>query len=281
MSSCITFVKNYMISFQSVGFVFQNGSTGLRDVTLDIGEGITAIIGANGAGKTTLVKHMNGLLIPKWGNVFVNGHNTRSATAAQLSKMVGILFQNSERQLFSNTVEDEISYGLRNFGFREDDIKAKVNEALSFFDLSEYRDKSPLTLSGGEKKRLCLAIVLAWEPDFLVLDEPTIGQDRISKERIEGLVNYLASKRKGVIIISHDVEFLWNLQPRIIAMADGSILAVGNASHIFSKKGIVRKTRIVKPQLLELSTLLESVSSPFSSQDEAANYLTGLLNKSS
>jgi len=281
MNSCKTFVKNYMISFQSVGFVFQNGTTGLHDVTLEIGEGITAIIGANGAGKTTLVKHMNGLLIPKSGNVFVNGHNTRDATVAQLSRMIGILFQNSERQLFSNTVEEEIAFGLRNFGFRDDRIKAKVDEVLSFFDILEYRGKSPLTLSGGEKKMVCLAVVLAWEPDFLVLDEPTIGQDRINKERIESLVKFLASKRKGVIIISHDVEFLWNLQPRIIAMADGSILADGKASHIFSKKRIVEKTRIVKPQLLELSSLLETVSNPFSSQDQAVKYLTELMNKSS
>ena len=270
-----------MISFHSVGYVFENGCTGLHQVTLDIGEGVTAIIGANGSGKTTLVKHMNGLLIPKKGNVFVNGYNTRHATVAQLSKMVGILFQNSERQLFANTVAEEISYGLMNFGFRDDETKTKVNEALSFFDLSKYRHKHPLTLSSGEKKRLCLAVVLAWEPDYLVLDEPTIGQDRISKERIEGLVKFLASKGKGVIIISHDVEFLWNLQPRVIAMANGAILADGKASIIFSKKQIIQKTRILKPQLLELSTLLETVGSPFSTQDEAFNYLTALLNKPS
>ncbi len=270
-----------MISFQSVGFVFQNGTRGLNDVTLEIGEGITAIIGANGAGKTTLIKHMNGLLVPKRGNVFVNGQNTKDATIAQLSRMVGILFQNSERQLFSDTVGDEISYGLRNFGFRDDQVEAKVDEVLSIFDLSDYRDKSPLTLSGGEKKMVCLAVVLAWEPDFLVLDEPTIGQDRINKERIESLVRFLASKRKGIIIISHDVEFLWNLQPRVIAMSNGSILADGKASHIFSNKRIIHKTRIVMPQLLELSTLLETVSNPFSSRDQAVNYLTGLMNKSS
>ncbi len=269
-----------MISFQSVGFDFQNGTTGLHDVTLEIGEGITAIIGANGAGKTTLVRHMNGLLVPKLGNVFVNGQNTRDATVAQLSRMVGILFQNSERQLFSNTVEEEISYGLKNFGVRDDQIGAKVDEVLSFFDLSDYRAKSPLTLSGGEKKMLCLAVVLAWEPDFLVLDEPTIGQDSINKERIEALVRRLASKRKGIIIISHDVEFLWNLQPRVIAMSNGSILADGKASHIFSNRRIIQKTRIVRPQLLELSTILETVSNPFSSQDQAVNYLKGLMNKS-
>ncbi|MCZ6613107.1 MAG: ABC transporter ATP-binding protein [Thaumarchaeota archaeon] len=269
-----------MISFQSVGFVFQNGTRGLHDVTLEIGEGITAIIGANGAGKTTLVRHMNGLLVPKLGNVFVNGQNTRDATVAQLSRMVGILFQNSERQLFSNTVEEEISYGLKNFGLRDDQIGAKVDEVLSFFDLSDYRGKSPLTLSGGEKKMLCLAVVLAWEPDFLVLDEPTIGQDSINKERIEALVRRLASKRKGIIIISHDVEFLWNLQPRVIAMSNGSILADGKASHIFSKRRIIQKTRIVRPQLLELSTILETVSNPFSSQDQAVNYLKDLMNKS-
>ncbi|MFQ6010841.1 MAG: energy-coupling factor ABC transporter ATP-binding protein [Nitrososphaerales archaeon] len=269
-----------MISFQSVYFNFQNGNPGLRNVTLDFGSGITAVIGANGAGKTTLVKHMNGLLVPKSGQVLINGHNTRESTVAQLSRVVGVLFQNSEKQLFSNTVEDEISFALMNFGFTDDYIKKRVNEALSSFKLIGSRDKSPLTLSGGEKKRLCLAVVLAWQPDYLVLDEPTIGQDRIGKDRIETLVKFLASRRKGVIIISHDIEFLWNLQPRVIAMADGAIVADGKANLIFSDERIIRKTRISKPHLLEISSLLDRGKSPFSSQDEATAYLAGYLKKS-
>ncbi|MEM3510071.1 MAG: ABC transporter ATP-binding protein, partial [Nitrososphaerales archaeon] len=163
-----------MIEFNSVTYIHPAGVKALDDITVKFGQGeLVAIVGANGAGKTTLVKHMNGLLKPTKGTVKVFGYDTTQQTVASLSRRVGVVFQNSDHQLFSDTVEHEVEFGLRNFGFSHEVVKQRVDWALRFFGLNEYATTSPMMLSGGEKKRLCLAAVLAWDPDVLVLDEPT------------------------------------------------------------------------------------------------------------
>lgn len=242
-----------MISFDSVRFVHQNGVVALENVDLKIGDGeLVAIVGENGAGKTTLIKHINGLLKPTKGTVSVFGLDTKKTSVAQLSRRVGIVFQNPDHQLFSDSVENEIVFGLRNFGMEEETIAKRVQWALEFFGLDEYRKSSPLMLSGGEKKRLCLAMVLAWDPDVLILDEPTVGQDFAQKEKLEQIVRMLATRSKTVIIVSHDVEFIWPLQPRVIIMSRGQIIADGSAERAFSDRKAAEEANLVRPQLLDL-----------------------------
>ncbi|MEM3716029.1 MAG: ABC transporter ATP-binding protein, partial [Candidatus Bathyarchaeia archaeon] len=167
-----------MIEVEDVYFTYPNGVEALKGVSLKIYDGeFIAIMGQNGAGKTTLVKHFNGLLKPTRGRVLVDGVDTRHTTVASLARKVGFVFQNPDHQLFSETVEEEISFALRNFGFDENVIRERVEWALNLLDLAQYRKASPFMLSGGERKRVALASVLAWDPDILVLDEPTIGQD--------------------------------------------------------------------------------------------------------
>ncbi len=153
------------IEFKDVTFAHQTGVTALRDVSLSIAKGETvAIVGENGAGKTTLVRHINGLLKPSKGSVLVDGVDTRQTTSAALSRKIGIAFQNPDHQLFSDSVENEVAFALRNFGFADQLIAERMGWALDFFGLSQYRKSSPLVLSGGEKKRLTLACILAWHP---------------------------------------------------------------------------------------------------------------------
>ena len=143
-------------------------------------------------------------------------------STAALARKVGIAFQNPDHQLFSDSVENEITFALKNFGFDEALIEKRLDWALGFFGLEEYRKSSPLILSGGEKKRLTLASILAWDPDVVVLDEPTVGQDAIQKEKLAEITRMLHSAGKTIIIVSHDVEFLWTLQPRLLVMKQGS-----------------------------------------------------------
>jgi energy-coupling factor transport system ATP-binding protein len=241
-----------MIEFQEVTFVHQNGVKALDGVTLRVDTGeMVAIVGENGAGKTTLVKHVTGLLKPAAGKVLVDGVDTRSASTAQLSRKVGVAFQNPDHQLFSESVEEEMSFALRNFGFAPDIVQNRVTWGLELFGLDEYRKSSPLVLSGGEKKRLTLACILAWDPQVVILDEPTVGQDSIQKEKLAGTIRMLKSTGKTVVVVSHDIEFLWPLQPRVVVMKAGRIAADAPAPALMQDRGLLESARVAQPQLVE------------------------------
>lgn len=247
-----------MIEFEDVTFVHQNGVKALEAVNLGVDRGETvAIVGENGAGKTTLVKHVTGLLKPTSGRVIVNGQETTKASTAQLSRIVGVAFQNPDHQLFSESVYEEMAFALRNFGFSPELVEQRVNWGLELFGLEEYRNSSPLVLSGGEKKRLTLACILAWDPDVVILDEPTVGQDAIQKERLSGTIKLLGSAGKTVIVVSHDIEFLWPLQPRVVVMKSGRIVADGPASSLMLEKDVLADARVSQPQLVAFYQALE------------------------
>ena len=230
----------------------ENGVRALDGVSLKIGSAETvAIVGENGAGKTTLVKHVTGLLKPAAGDVVVDGQNTRTTSTAQLSRKGGVAFQNPDHQLFSESVEQEMSFALRNFGFAPELVEQRVRWGLELFGLEEYRTSSPLVLSGGEKKRLTLACILAWDPEVVILDEPTVGQDSIQKEKLAGTIRMLTSSGKTVVVVSHDIEFLWPMQPRVVVMKAGRVLGDGPAAGLMRDRGLHDTARLAQPQLVE------------------------------
>jgi len=261
-----------MIEFKGVSFRQPNGIMALRDINLQIEAGeMVSIVGGNGAGKTTLLKHLNGLLKPTTGSVKVFGRETREMSVAQLSRRIGLVFQNSDHQLFSDTAEAEVLFGLKNFGFGEQEAKRRADEVFRYFGLEGLRGRAPLTLSGGEKKRLCIAAVMAWDPDVLVLDEPTVGQDYTSKNRILETVRKLVSDGKTVIIVSHDLEFLWPLNPRTIVMSEGRILADGEPQSIFLQAELLSSAGLKQPQLVSIAGLF-GVQKPFGNVNEALKW---------
>lgn len=246
-----------LVEFRDVFFVHQSGATALSGVSLRVGKGETvAIVGENGAGKTTLVKHINGLLKPTRGSVLVDGAETRQATAAYLSRKVGIAFQNPDHQLFSESVESEVSFAMKNFGFAEEVISQRLDWALNFFGLQEYRSSSPLVLSGGEKKRLTLACILAWDPEVVVLDEPTVGQDALQKEKLAQIIRMLRSTGKTIVVVSHDIEFLWPIQPRLVVMSRGRVVADGEMGRVMADLALLEGARVTQPQLLRVYSAL-------------------------
>ena len=268
-----------MIEFSSVEYRHPNGIIALRDIDLKIRTGeVLVIVGENGAGKTTLIKHTNGLLKPSKGKVSVFDLDTSKESVANLSRKVGIIFQNPNHQLFSESVENEVEFALKNFGFQEKLKVERLEWALNFFDLARYKTTSPILLSGGEKKRLCIASVLAWDPDVVVMDEPTVGQDFVQKERLTQVIRMLVSNGKAVVLVSHDIEFIWPLQPRVIVMSEGRIIADNKADKIFQNKEILDKSRIIKPQLQKLSEKLH-VESPdaFSNVIDAKQWIISRL----
>jgi energy-coupling factor transport system ATP-binding protein len=252
-----------MIEAKNVYFTYPNDVEALKGVSLTIKNGeFVAIMGENGAGKTTLVKHFNGLLKPTKGTVHIDGVKTTKASVATLARNVGFVFQNPDHQLFSETVEEEIAFALKNFGFKEKIIKRRVTWALNLLGLTKYRKTSPFMLSGGERKRVALASILAWNPKILMLDEPTIGQDYRQKEKLLQFILQMKAQRKTIIIVTHDVEFVAECSPRVLLMREGRIVADGEALKVLTNPEILTQASIVPPQITQIFLQLSDFQLP-------------------
>ena len=252
-----------MIEVEEVHFTYPNGVEALKGVSLAIKDGeFVAIMGQNGAGKTTLVKHFNGLLKPSQGLVHVDGVETTKTSVATLSRNAGFVFQNPDHQLFSETVEEEISFALKNFGFEAEVIEKRVTWALNLLGLEQYRKTSPFLLSGGERKRVALASVLAWNPKTLILDEPTIGQDHQQKEKLRQFIVQMQTQGKTVVIVTHDVEFVAECNPRVVLMKEGRIVADGEGREILTTPEVLAQSSIVLPQIAQIFMKLTPLGLP-------------------
>jgi energy-coupling factor transport system ATP-binding protein len=271
-----------MIEAQDIYFTYPNDVEALKGISLTIQNGeFVAIMGQNGAGKTTLVKHFNGLLKPTKGKVLIDEVDTTKVSVATLARNVGFVFQNPDHQLFSETVEDEIAFALKNFGFKENVTKRRVTWALNLLGLTQYRKTSPFMLSGGERKRVALASVLAWNPKILILDEPTIGQDYQQKEKLRQFILQMKAQRKTIIIVTHDVEFVAECNPRVLLMLEGKIVADGEARKVLTNLEILTQASIVPPQIAQIFLQLSDLELPKNVIDiyEAQGILLKILEK--
>jgi energy-coupling factor transport system ATP-binding protein len=252
-----------MIEVEDVHFIYPNRVEALKGVSLVIKNGeFVAIMGQNGAGKTTLVKHFNGLLKPSKGIVRVDGVETTKTSVAALSRNAGFVFQNPDHQLFSETVEEEIAFALKNFGFEKEVIEKRISWALNLLGLEQYRKTSPFLLSGGERKRVALASVLAWNPETLILDEPTIGQDYQQKEKLRQFIAQMQAQGKTVVIVTHDVEFVAECNPRVLLMKEGRIVADGEGREILTTPEVLVQSSIVLPQIAQVFMKLAPLGLP-------------------
>ena len=222
----------------------------LKGINLTIKEGeLVAIMGENGAGKTTLVKHFNGILKPHKGYVKVCGLDTKEHTVAELARYVGLVFQNPDHQIFASTVLEETMFALKNFGWDLERAEKRAKEILKEMGLLDYINTSPFSLSGGEKKRLTIASVLVYDPEILVLDEPTVGQDYGQKRRLAKIIERINSLGKTIIVVTHDVEFVAEYIDHVIVMSGGRIIAKGEVTRILCDENIMKRARLLSPQL--------------------------------
>ena len=271
-----------MIEVENLHFIYPSNVEALKGISLNIRDGeFVAIMGQNGAGKTTLVKHFNGLLKPSRGFVKINSIETTKTSVAELAKNIGFVFQNPDHQLFSETVEEEIAFALKNFGFKEEVVKKRIDWAMNLLGLSQYRDTSPFLLSGGERKRVALASVLAWNPNTLILDEPTIGQDHRQKENLRQFIIQMQTQKKTIVMVTHDVEFVAECNPRVLLMRDGEIIADGKGTDILTDQELLTKSSIVLPQIAQIFQELSCFGLPQNIIDiyDAKNILIQILEK--
>lgn len=186
-------------------------------------DGRTAIVGPNGSGKTTLTRLMIGILQPSGGEIYLEGCPLAGYSLAEIGSRIGYVFQNPDLQLFCSTVAEEVGFGLTNRGYDSQTVAEKVDFYLDYFELAAYRNVFPMYLSQGEKQRLAIAAVLANEPEFLILDEPTIGLDAYRKRLLEDYLHKVARLGRGMLLVSHDVSFVNRMADRVVTMKNGCL----------------------------------------------------------
>ncbi len=271
---------------KNVDYSYPNGTSALKNINLSINKGeLVAIMGKNGAGKTTLIRTLNGLNKPTHGDIFINKENIKSKSIANLSKYVGIIFQNPSHQLFANSVEEEIQFSLKNLNLSDEEVQAKTKKTLEDFNLEKYRERSPLNLSGGESKKLAIASIICRDTDIIVFDEPTIGQDSKEIESFIKLIHNEKLKEKTIIIITHNIEFTFEYIPRTILMSDGKIIADGPTEDVLTSNFLVETSSLVLPQTKQLSYALNELglddTNHLTTKEDIITYLMKILKRES
>ncbi|MFX0140026.1 MAG: energy-coupling factor ABC transporter ATP-binding protein [Candidatus Hodarchaeota archaeon] len=252
------FEETPLIMIRDIGYTYPNGTVALKNINLNILRGeLIGIMGKNGAGKTSLIRTLNGLIRPTQGNIYINSENINSKSIATISKMVGIIFQNPLHQLFANSVEEEIKFSLKSFNLNKEELQIKIDYILQKFDLEKYRKRSPLNLSGGESKKLAVASIICRDPEILVFDEPTLGQDAKEIEFFINLIKNEINNGKTILIITHNVEFAYEYLPRTILMADGKIIADGPTKEVLKNELLIKQTALILPQVRQFYLALQ------------------------
>lgn len=282
------------ITFKSLSYIYDEGMPyahhALKDINLNIEEGkITAIIGKTGSGKSTLVEHLNALLVPSSGSleiedtIILPGKKNKGLKA--LRKKVGLVFQFSEYQLFEETILKDVAFGPKNYGASEQETIAKAKLALKMVGIDEsYYETSPFDLSGGQKRRIAIAGILALEPKIIVLDEPTAGLDpKGSQEMIDLFVKLNKKAGITVILVTHDNEIVYNYADNTVLMADGEVKYSGNTLELFNDKEKVKEFNILEPKILSVKNALNEkgfkIPSNVRTIEELAKYLSKELKK--
>ncbi len=244
-----------LLELQAIDHVFADGSTGLRSCSLALARGRRhALLGANGAGKTTLLQHLNGLLRPSAGRLLLDGRpvDYRRAGLADLRRRVGLVFQNPDRQLFSAQVEEDVSFGPLNLGLDAATVRARVAAALDAVGMREYAQRPVHHLSFGQKKRVCIAGVLAMEPEVLLLDEPMAGLDAPMQAELAQLLDSLAARGVTVLLSTHDIDFAYGWADDLHLMVAGRCIASGPAPAVVAQAGLLHASGQRLPLALAL-----------------------------
>ena len=243
---------------KNLHLTYPDGTPALKDINLSIKRGeFLGILGANGSGKTTFLKILNGLLKPTKGEIYLEGESIKSIHKDTLFKRVCTCFQNPDDQLFSPTVSEDIAFGPANMGLKKDDVRERVKYALSAVSMLEFADKAIHNLSFGEKKRICLAGVLAMGPEVMLLDEPTSCLDPAGVNSIMRLLRKL-NKENGITMImsTHSVDLVPLFIDRVVILNKGKIILDGKPEEAFSQVEIIRDAKLRLPRIGHLFEIL-------------------------
>ena len=264
------------ISVRNLNYIYNPGMPGetvaLNDVSFDVADGtILGIIGHTGSGKSTLLQHLNGLIKPTSGEVYINGEciTDGKVKMTDIRRKVGLVFQYPEYQLFEETVRKDVAFGPKNLGLDEEEQEARVKKAIGLvgLDYEEIKDLSPFELSGGMKRRVAIAGVIAMDPKILILDEPTAGLDPSAHRDILAMVRRIHDEM-GIILIfvSHNMGDIAEMSDRVMVMSDGKVALEGTPAEVFSQSDRLAEMGLGVPPAREITELIKSKVPQFESE---------------
>lgn len=242
-------MSHHKLEVRNLKFSYPDGHEAIKDISFTIHHGESVgIIGANGSGKSTLLMLMMGVLFPDKGEVIAGDIPVTKKTLAMIRQRLGLVFQEPDDQLFMTTVFDDVAFGPRNYNLDENEVKARVEEALQMVGIPHLKDRAPFRLSGGEKRSAAIACVLSMKPDVLIMDEPSSGLDPKSRRR---LINILKGFSHTKIITSHDLDMVLETCGRVIVLKDGKVAADGTASEILTNGELLEECGLELPLSLQ------------------------------
>lgn len=253
-------MKEPILSVRDLHYVYGNGQVALDGASVDINEGEKiAVIGSNGAGKSTFFLNMNGVLTPESGKITYRGTVINKKNLKELRKSIGIVFQDADNQIIASTVRAEVGFGPMNLKLLKEEVIKRVDEALTYMNILDFKDRPPHYLSGGEKKKVTIADIIAMKSEIIIFDEPTASLDPLNAQMLEEVLLKLGMEGKTMLISTHDVDFAYRWAERAIVFCEGKIIADGTPLEIFQNQETLKKANLKKPMMLEVyESLIEN-----------------------
>ncbi len=249
-----------MLKIEDLHYTYEDGTPALNGIDLEIGKGeFVAMLGSNGSGKSTLIRHLNGLFKPSLGRVLFQGQPLGDVEDQEVFSKIGIVFQDPDDQLFASTVEEDVAFGPANMGLTPDEIKERVHQALHMVNMQDFARKAVHALSHGQKKRICIAGILAMEPEIIILDEPTAGLDPMGVHSLMHLLEDL-NRDKGITMImaTHVVDLVPLFMSKIAILSRGQVLRFGTPDEVFGDAEALEKAKLHLPLIAELMHILKT-----------------------
>lgn len=248
-----------VLQARGLRFSYDGKGNALNGVSLDLyaGERV-AVLGPNGAGKSTFFLCLNGVLTPEAGEILLDGRPAGRKDRQKLCERVGIVFQNADDQIIASTVAAEVSFGPMNLRLPKEEVVRRVDHALDYMDLQAFRARPPHELSGGEKKRVTIADILAMESEVILFDEPASSLDPAGEERLEAVLERLSAEGRTLVISTHDMDFAFRWATRAVVFAGGKVIADGTPEAVFRDAETLRRAHLRPPALLEIFGMLRA-----------------------
>lgn len=247
-----------ILEVKDLHFTYNDEKHALNGVNLKIYEGEKiAVLGSNGAGKSTFFLNINGVLKPHKGEILYRGEKITKKRLNHLRKNVGIVFQDADNQIIASTVMAEVSFGPMNLKLPREEVQRRVDKALDYMNISEFRERPPHYLSGGEKKRVSIADIIAMEPEIIIFDEPTAALDPLNAQMLEEVLQKMGQEGRTILLSTHDVDFAYRWAERVIVFCQGKVIADDTPLRVFQQEEILKRANLKHPVLFDIYDILK------------------------